>query len=178
MAAWLSIQPPAQKYWENPLLAVRQKARYGRLNKVARHKLNEARIAGNWDDLLRVAGSLKLGMLTASAFMKTLQAGKGSSELAKAIAEVGRVAKTMYLLNYIDDVNYRRRILVQLNRGEQRHQLARAVFHGGRGQVWKKYQDGQEDQLSALGMIVNIIVLWNTLYIQKVLDHLRHTGLA
>lgn len=154
-----------------------KKARYGRLNKVARHKLNETRIADNWDDLLRVAGSLKLGMLTASAFMKTLQSSKGSSELAKAIAEVGRAAKTMYLLNYIDDASYRRRILVQLNRGEQRHQLARAVFHGGRGQVWKKYQDGQEDQLDALGLVVNIIVLWNTLYIQKTLDHLRRTGM-
>ncbi len=154
-----------------------KKARYGRLGKVARHKLNEARMIDNWDDLLRVSGSLKLGMVTASSFMKTLQAGKGSSELAKAIAEVGRAAKTMYLLNYIDDANYRRRILIQLNRGEQRHQLARAVFHGGRGQVWKKYQDGQEDQLGALGLVVNAIVLWNTLYIQKALDYLRHTGM-
>ena len=81
-------------------------------------------MVNNWDDLLRVAGSLKLGMLTASRFMKTLQASKGSSELAKAIAEIGRVSKTMYLLNYIDDADYRRRILTQLNHGEQRHQLA------------------------------------------------------
>jgi TnpA family transposase len=154
-----------------------KKVRYGVLSKIARHKLNEARMTDNWDDLLRVAGSLKLGMLTASAFMKTLQAGKGSSELAKAIAEVGRVAKTMYLLNYIDDASYRRRILIQLNRGEQRHQLARAVFHGRRGQVWKKYQEGQEDQLGALGLVVNMIVLWNTLYIQKALDHLQSTGM-
>lgn len=66
--------------------------------------------------------------------------------------------RLQYLLNYIDDASYRRRILVQLNRGEQRHQLARAVFHGRRGQVWKKYQDGQEDQLGALGLVVNMIV--------------------
>ena len=155
-----------------------KKARYGALSKIARHYLNEERMIDNWDDLLRVAGSLKLGMVTASGLMKTLQAGEGASELAKAIAEVGRVAKTMYLLNYIDDANYRRRILIQLNRGEQRHQLARAVFHGRRGQVWKKYQEGQEDQLGTLGLVVNMIVLWNTLYIQKALDHLRTTGMA
>jgi TnpA family transposase len=154
-----------------------KKARYGDLGKVARHRLNEERMVNNWDDFLRVAGSLKLGMVTASGFMKTLQASKGSSELAKAIAEVGRVAKTIYLLNYIDDANYRRRILIQLNHGEQRHQLARAVFHGRRGQVWKKYREGQEDQLGALGLVVNMIVLWNTLYTQKAVDHLRANGM-
>ena len=95
-----------------------KKARYGALGRVARHRLNEGRMIDNWDDLLPVAGSMKLGMVTASGFMKTLQAGKGSSELAKAISEIGRAAKTLYLLNYIDDADYRRRILIQLNHGE------------------------------------------------------------
>jgi TnpA family transposase len=70
-----------------------KKARYGPLNKVARHHVNTKRIVENWDDLLRVAGSLKLGKLSASDMMGTLQAGKSSSALAKAIAEVGRIAK-------------------------------------------------------------------------------------
>ncbi len=35
--------------------------------------------------------------------------------LAQAIMEVGRVNKTLYLLNYLDDEDYRRRILTQLN---------------------------------------------------------------
>jgi TnpA family transposase len=42
------------------------------------------------------------------------------------------VAKTLYLLSYIDDETYRRRILTQLNRGEGRHGLARTVLHGQR----------------------------------------------
>ncbi|MEJ2750762.1 MAG: Tn3 family transposase, partial [Anaerolineae bacterium] len=61
-----------------------KKARYGALNKIARHHINEERIVDNWDDVLRVAGSLKLGQITASELMKMLQAGKGSSVLAKA----------------------------------------------------------------------------------------------
>src|SRR5690606_21122475 len=114
--------------------------------------------------------------LSASDLMKTLQAGKGTSALAKAIAEVGRIAKTLYLLHYIDEPDYRRRILVQLNRGEQRHQLARAVFHGRKGELRQEYQEGQEDQLGALGLVVNMIVRWNTLYLSKAIEHLRATG--
>jgi TnpA family transposase len=155
-----------------------KKARYGALHKVARHQINVARIVANWDELLRVAASLKMGCLSASELMKTLQAGKGSSSLAKAIAEVGRIAKTIYLLHYIDEPEYRRRILVQLNRGEQRHQVARAVFHGRRGELRQKYQEGQEDQLGALGLAVNMIVLWNTLYMGKAIEHLPATGVA
>lgn len=153
-----------------------KKARYGALNKVARHYIDSSRIVDNWDDLLRVAGSLKLGHLSASDFMKTLQAGKGTSALSRAIAEVGRLAKTLYLLHYIDEPDYRRRILVQLNRGEQRHQLARAVFHGRKGELRQKYQEGQEDQLGALGLVVNMIVLWNTLYMSKAIEYLKDTG--
>jgi len=156
---------------------INRRARYGALNKVARHKINTNRIIENWDDLLRVAGSLKLGKISASDLMRTLQAGKNSSALAKAIAELGRIAKTMYLLNYIDDADYRRRILIQLLRGERRHRLARKVFHGDKGEVRKKYQEGLEDQMGALGLVVNMIVLWNTMYMNKAIDHLKATGM-
>ncbi len=148
------------------------------MHKIARHQLNTDLIVENWGDLLRVAGSLKLGQLRASELMKMLQAGKGTSTLSKAIAEVGRIAKTMYLLTYIDDASYRRRILLQLNRGEQRHQLARAVFHGRKRELRQRYQTGQEDQLGALGLVVKMVVLWNTLYLNKAMAHLKATGVA
>jgi len=80
------------------------------------------------------------------------------------------------LLTYFDDETYRRRILVQLNRGESRHMLSRAVFHGKRGELRQPYRQGQEDQLGALGLIVNVIVLWNTIYMDAALKQLRKNG--
>jgi hypothetical protein len=66
--------------------------------------------------------------------------------------------------------------MIQLLRGERRHSLARAVFHGRKGEARKKYQEGLEDQLGALGLVVNMIVLWNTLYMNKAIEHLKATG--
>ena len=86
------------------------------------------------------------------------------------------MVESRYLLSYIDDEAYRRRILVQLNRGEGRHQLARAVFHGKRGELRQRYREGQEDQLGGLGLVVNIIVLWNTIYMDVALNQLRAEG--
>jgi TnpA family transposase len=105
--------------------------------------------------------------------MRALQKEKKPSTLAKAIGELGRVSKTLYLLNYVDDEAYRRRILTQLNRGESRHSLSRAVFYGRRGEVRQRYRERQEEQLGALGLVVNAIVLWNTYYMDAALNHLR-----
>jgi len=69
-----------------------------------------------------------------------------------------------------------RRILTQLNRTESRHSLARAVFHGQRGQLRQRYREGQEDQLGALGLALNAIVLWNTRYQATALNQLRRSG--
>ena len=76
-------------------------------------------------------------------------------------------------LTYLDDEAKRRATLIQLNRGEGRHALARAVFHGKRGELRQRYREGQENQLDALGVVVNMIVLWNTIYMQAALDQHR-----
>ena len=82
------------------------------------------------------------------------------------------------LLHYISDPAYRRRSLTQLNRGEGRHRRARVVFHGQRGELRQRYRQGQEDQLGALGLVVNSIVLWNTIYRDRARTHLRTDGYA
>jgi TnpA family transposase len=151
---------------------------YGVLNGLAKNQISSPLITHNWDDFLRVAGSLKLGTVSGSEIMQTLQSGANPSTLSKAIGELGRIAKTLYILAYIDDEAYRRRILTQLNRGESRHSLARAVFHGQRGELRQRYRDGQEEQLGALGLVVNVLVLWNTLYMGEVLDYLRLNGVG
>ncbi len=102
--------------------------------------------------MIRTAGSLKLGKVQASVLVRSLLKSERPSGLTQAIIEVGRINKTLYLLNYIDDEDYRRRILTQLNRGESRHAVARAICHGQKGEIRKRYTDGQEDQLGALGL--------------------------
>ena len=136
------------------------KADYGQLNWIARQRVNLQLIAAHWDDLLRLAGSLKLGRVPATGIMRTLQVGDRPTRLAQALAEFGRIDKTLHSLTYIDDENRRRATLTQLNRGEGRHSLGRAVFHGKRGELRQRYREGQEDQLGALGLVLNVIVLW------------------
>lgn len=148
-------------------------ANYGALNELARGILHLKKVHQHWDDMMRTAGSLKLGTIRASELIRSLLRSDRPSGLAQAIIEVGRINKTIYLLNYIDDEDYRRKILTQLNRGESRHAVARIICHGQRGEIRKRYTEGQEDQLGALGLVTNAVILWNTIYMQSALDHLQ-----
>ena len=153
-------------------------ADYGPLDDLSRHRTHIERIIRNWDDMLRAVGSLKMGTVSVSELMRSLLRTKRPTSLARAFGELGRIPKTIHHLNYISDSAYRRRSLTQLNHGESRHGMAREVFHGRRGDLYQRYREGQEEQLGALGLVVNALVLWNTIYMQEALDHLRNQGLA
>ncbi|MFC9769586.1 Tn3 family transposase [Rhodococcus jostii] len=72
-----------------------------------------------------------------------------------------------------DDEPYRREGHGQKNLVEGRHHLARPFFHGKKGEINRVYYEGMEDQLSALGLVLNCMVLWTIIYPDRVLDQLR-----
>jgi hypothetical protein len=80
------------------------------------------------------------------------------------------------MLAVLDDETYRRQISNQLNIQESRHALARRIFHGQRGELRQRYREGQEDQLGALGLVLNAVTLFNTRYMSAALDQLRTQG--
>ena len=87
-------------------------ADYGPLTGLAANKINLKLIAEHWDDMLRIAGSLQMGTVKASDLVRSLHAGSRTSRLTAALAELGRIAKTLHLLAYVDSEEYRRAILV------------------------------------------------------------------
>ena len=68
-------------------------ADYGLLDNLARQTVKTDLIEQNWDDMLRVAGSLKLGTVSATEIMRALHRGKNPSTIAKAIGELGKSPK-------------------------------------------------------------------------------------
>lgn len=161
----------SSKFWR-----IDSSADYGVLNVLSKNKINKDLIIRYWDDFMRVAGSLMLGTVNPTQLIKALQHGGKPTMLGKAIGELGRIYKTKHNLTYIDDEAYRRKILTQLNRGESRHSLARALWYGKKGELHQNYREGQEEQLGALGLIVNAIVIWNTRYMGLALDAIRDKG--
>jgi Tn3 transposase DDE domain len=74
------------------------------------------------------------------------------------------------------DESYRRMIGFQLNLHESRNGLARRIRHGQHGQLRERYREGMEDQLGALGLVLNATALWNTIYLDKARAQLQAAG--
>ena len=134
------------------------------------------RLLAGWDDLARVAGSLKRGYVTASLLISRLQAYPRQGQLTKLLQEYGRLVKTIFVLRYLEDEALRRRVHTQLNKGEKLHDLRKFLFFAREGMVTQKYEDGQANQAGCLNLLTNAVIVWNTVYMQAALDAIQHEG--
>lgn len=148
---------------------------YGPLEDLVRNKVSLTKVTTHWPDMLRVTGSLVTGQVRAYGLLRMFGREGRPTPLGQAFAEYGRIAKTLHLLRVVDPVDdtYRRQMNRQLTVQESRHKLARDICHGKRGQIMRAYRTGQEDQLGALGLVLNAAVLWTTRYLDAAVDHLR-----
>jgi len=112
----------------------------------------------------------------AGDIVRALQRDGHPTPLGDAIASYGRIFKSFHVLAMIDDESYRRDIKGIRNLQEGRHGLAGKIFHGRKGQIYERYHAGIEDQLGALGLVLNCVVLWNIIYMNAALDQLRSQG--
>ncbi|MBX9387494.1 Tn3 family transposase [Streptomonospora nanhaiensis] len=152
------------------------RAVYGPLDSMSRHTVRLDRIRAHWEDMLRVAGSLTTGTVRAYDLVRMLSRDGRPTGLGDAFAHYGRIFKTLHLLQFLNDEGYRRMITAQLNVSEARHGLARKICFGNRGELKQRYREGLEDQLGALGLALNAVVWWNSLYIDAAVTRLRADG--
>jgi len=150
--------------------------RYGTIGPLLRKTIRTDRILNQWDDLLRVARSLKLGWVTASLFIGKLQSYRRQNALARGFQEYGRVVKTIFILRYLEDEAFRRRIGAQLNKGESLHALRNFLFLANLGQIRRRALEDQANQALCLTVVTNAVILWNTVYMARVLEQLRAEG--
>ena len=163
---------PDQKGWR-----INAEADYGPLNTFARGKIDLARVRRHWGDILRVIASIYTGTVRAYDVVTMLQRDGHPTALGEALAAYGRIFKSLHILAYIDaDETYRRDIKHIRNLQEGRHDLARTICHGKKGELFHRYERGLENQLGVLGLVLNCVVLWTTVYLNAAIPHLRAQG--
>ena len=94
-----------------------------------------------------------------------LQAMPRRHRVQQAIQELGRIGKTRHILHFADDEAFRRRVLIGLNKGELLHALARVLFFGQQGRFTQRDYEAQLHRATALSLLINALVVWNTRYL-------------
>jgi TnpA family transposase len=158
---------------ETRLFVPKSEAEYPALKPLIGGKINLSHIKSNWDDLLRLASSIRQGTVTASLILRKLAAYPRQNGLALALRELGRIERTIFILTWLQSTELRRRVHAGLNKGEARNALARAVFFHRLGEIRDRNFDQQRHRASGLSLVIAAIVLWNTTYLQRCVESLR-----
>ncbi len=138
--------------------------------------VNVKQIRAHWDEILRLAASIKQGTVTASLMLRKLGSYPRQNGLAVALRELGRIERTRFMLDWMQHVELRRRVQIGLNKGEARNALARAVFLNRLGELRDRSFENQRYRASGLNLVVAAIILWNTVYLERAVQALRDSG--
>src|SRR5271166_2995721 len=146
---------------------------YPTLEPLIAARINVALIRTHWTDILRVAASIRTGTVTASLIMRQLDSYPRQNGVAAALRELGRLERTLFTLDWIEDPELRRSTNRELNKGESRNSLARAVFIHRLGEIRDRTYENQQHRASGLNLLVTAIILWNTRYLARAIAALR-----
>lgn len=129
----------------------------------------EENIESGWDDILRLAATIKLREHKASTVIKRLSSYTKQHPLLSSIKAFGRIIKSLFILNYLDDVELRQQIEKQLNKGELANRFASAITFVNNQEIVQNLQEDQEIAVMCRLILQNTIILWNYIELTKLI---------
>ena len=154
--------PRLRDLGETRLYVPKQTPAYAALKPMTGGTLQLKSIRAHWDEILRLATSIKQGTVTASLMLRKLGSYPRQNGLAVALRELGRIERTLFILDWLQSVDLRRRVHTGLNKGDARNALARAVFFYRLGEIRDRSFEQQQYRASGLTLATAAIALWNT----------------
>lgn len=170
------FMPRIRDLKDQQLYRVERHVHYGVFTPLLNKTVDLDIIEEQWDAMLHIAQSLKEQTTPAHVIVQRLTNSFPSDRLAKAFTNLGRIVKTEYILRYITDRDLRRTVQLQLNKGEYRHKLPRWIFFANQGEFTTGDYEEIMNKASALSLVSNAILYWNTSRISNIVDVLRKQG--
>lgn len=140
-------------------------------------KIKEPLIAANWPDILRSAATMATGVMPPSQLLRKFAAYPRQHELAVALREIGRVERTLFIVEWLLDADMQRRAQIGLNKGEAHHALKNALRIGRQGEIRDRTAEGQHFRMAGLNLLAAIIIYWNTKHLGLAVTGRRRAGL-
>ncbi len=141
-------------------------------------KIREDLIVSNWPDILRSAATMAAGIMPPSQLLRKFAACPRQNDLALALREVGRIERTLFIIEWILDADMQRRARIGLNKGEAHHALKNALCIGRQGEIRDRTSEGQHYRMAGLNLLAAIIIYWNTVHLGQAVEQRRRAGLA
>lgn len=150
------------------LISFENPSQYGELLIKPARKVYEGLIVREWPNIQRIMASLAQKDVTQATIVRKLSSYARQNQTKKALWELDNICRTLYILDFIDDVELRQSVQKALNRGEAYHRFRKAVAYvnGGKFRVHTEAEQQIWNECSRL--IANAIIFYNTALLSKV----------
>ena len=140
-------------------------------------KIRQSLIASNWPDILRSVATMASGAMPPSQLLRKFASYPRQHELAVTLREIGRVERTLFIIDWLLDADMQRRAQVGLNKGEAHHALKNALRIGRQGEIRDRTSEGQHFRMAGLNLLAAIVIYWNTKHLGQAVTSRRREGL-
>ena len=138
--------------------------------------INEKLIREGWPEMLRAAASMASRVVVPSQYLRKLAGYPRRNSLARAWREVGRVERTLFVLDWLRDLGLQRRAQIGLNKGEAHHALKNAVQFHRKGEIRDRTRESQDLRIAATNFLSAVIVFMNTLRLGEIIEEMTQAG--
>ncbi|MDR8939468.1 transposase [Burkholderia pseudomultivorans] len=126
-----------------------------------------------WDEFVRIAASIRSGQCTAvEAIARFGSAARGQAVYDGGV-QIGRLFRSIFLIDYFTNASFRSELQHALNRGEAVHTVQRAIHIGRIPVELARRQESLAAVSSALTLLSNILMAWNTTHMQRALENIE-----
>lgn len=140
-------------------------------------KIREGIIIANWPDILRSAATMVAGVMPPSQLLRKFATYPRQHALAEALKEIGRVERTLFIIEWALDADLQRRAQIGLNKGEAHHALKNALRIGRQGEIRDRTTEAQHFRMAGLNLLAAIIIYWNTKHLGQAVKRRKRDGL-
>jgi TnpA family transposase len=145
-------------------------ADYPHLQHILQDVIDWELIIKQYDEMIKYTTALRLGTAEAEAILKRFTRENRQHPTYKALSELGRVIKTIFLCNYLMHEEVRREIQEGLNVVENWNSANDFIYYGRHGIVSANDVDAQEVAILSMHLLQACLVYVNTLMVQEVLS--------
>jgi TnpA family transposase len=141
-------------------------------------RVNERIIRENWSDVLRAAASMAARRIVPSQYLRRLASFPKRNALAQAWREIGRIERTIFVLDWLLDEALQRRVQIGLNKGEAHHALKDAIHFHRKGELRDRSREDQELRIAAMNFLAAVIIFYNTRRLDAIVTAMAAEGTA
>lgn len=138
--------------------------------------IGEKLIAENWPDILRAVATMAASVMPPSQLLRKFASYPRQHELALALRKIGRIARTLFIIDWLLDADMQRRADIGLNNGEAHYALKNALRIGRLGEIRDRTAEGQHYRIAGMNLLAVIIVYWNTKHLSHAVAARKRSG--